>query len=366
MPTGRVFRMAGKRRFVRMLQREHLAEAVNPPPAMGEAVHIVENAKSDFATWIPQLIDWFGGRPADSLYCSTWTLARPNAQEVFALADAGLIASGQMHFLTGLYFKRREVATYTMLLDGLLRRCGKFRALEIHCKILLLACEAAGMWLTVEGSANLNANPRFEQYVLTNDRGLWEFHRGWMDEVFTSPPKQYRSTTTKSEAGFRGYSHRRAGLGVTTAANDIKSQRRIIGAKCNPIHDPALILDFAAEVAALIRHWLPTPPVGCIVTCPPQGASWPGEYYAAKLAAAVAEKIGLTFRAVIQRTDEKTRHGKQAALAQEPFVVPAQAGPIPAAIVVDDLITSGTTMKLSLAALAAAGVPVYGFAWHGA
>jgi len=30
---------------------------------------------------------------------------------------------------------------------------------------------------------------------------------------------------------------------------------------------------------------------------------------------------------------------------------------------VDDLISSGTTMRLSRAALAAAGVPSFGFAW---
>ena len=53
-------------------------------------------------------------------------------------------------------------------------------------KVLLLANAAADAYLTVEGSANLNSNPRLEQYILTNDRGLHDWHRAWMDGIYTS------------------------------------------------------------------------------------------------------------------------------------------------------------------------------------
>lgn len=365
MPGGRAYRRAGKRRQLRMLQAEHLRESMPTPPEPGESVHIVSNAKHDFATWIPVMIDWAGA--VDFLYVSTWTLSRENAQEIFAIHDDEKISRGQLHFVTGLYFKRRETATYNMLLQGLTQRGGRFRAFENHCKVLLMASAERGMFITVEGSANLNANPRFEQYVVTNDAGLLDFHREWMDEVFRSPPKQYRSTTMKNEAGHVGYSHRRAGLGVTTATNDPLTRRAIIRAKAAPFHDADAIDQHAESIAKIIRHWVKIIPPAAVVTCPPQGASWPGEYYAAKLAVAVAKIIGRPFEELIIRNDEKLRHGPALSLSQEDFSIVARDGkPLPpCVIVVDDLITSGTTMRLSLEAMARAGAAHYGFAANG-
>jgi predicted molibdopterin-dependent oxidoreductase YjgC len=47
----------------------------------------------------------------------------------------------------------------------------------------LVRNEAAGLWAVIESSANMTTNPRTESYVLTNDRGLYEFHRNWFQEM---------------------------------------------------------------------------------------------------------------------------------------------------------------------------------------
>jgi len=179
MPAARALTISPRRRFERIQQRQALGEVVTGPPAAGESVHVVSEAKFDFWTWVPAMLDWFGNTP--DLYCSTWTLSRPNAVELFELCDTARI--GRVHFLTGLYFKRRETAVYTFLLKGIRARGGRYRAFRNHAKVLLLANGDA--WLTVEGSANLTSNPRLEQYVVTNDRSLYEFHRAWMEEAFT-------------------------------------------------------------------------------------------------------------------------------------------------------------------------------------
>jgi|GEM_PF-1211760 len=360
MPSPRAFRLQAKRRLLNLLAQEQLSESMPQPPAIGESVHIVSNGKYDFATWIPEIIRWIG--TADSLWVSTWTLSRPNALDIFAMHDGGLIAKGQVHFLTGLYFKRRETATYTMLLDGLLERGGRYKALENHAKVLLVSNASKGAFFTVEGSANLNANPRLEQYVITNDRALWTFHRDWMEEVFQTTQKNYRSTTTPREQ-IVGFSHRRAGLGVLSVANDVHSRRRIIRAKSNPTGDEAEIGKFAVDIERVIRHWLPCLPAGCVVTCPPQGASWPRDHFAERLAKAVAGLLAIPFATLLERTGEKTGRGPFASLKQEPFKTIGTAPP--AVIVVDDLITSGITMKLSMEAIQAAGAAAYGFGWIG-
>lgn len=363
MPSARVLRKRYRLRFAKMLKGETLAEAVNAPPKPGESIHAVSNGKYDFATWIPQIVEWVG--TADCLWCSTWTLSRPNADDIFTLHDEGKIRPGQLHFLTGLYFKRRDTATYNYLLDGLLRRGGRYKAFENHCKVLLIANEKKDAWFTVEGSANLNANPRFEQYVLVNDRQLFEFHRGWMEEVFQSQTKNYRSTTTARELGFRGYSIRRAGLGVTVLSKDHHLKTKLIREKLATIWDHTKILTWAHDLATLIRTWLKNFPPRTIVTPPPQGASWPGPYFAAQLAEAVAAQLGFPFHLALARNDRKLYHHPMEALKQSPFVY---IGPDEAtmAIVIDDIITSGATMKRAIAAVQDAQKTAYGFAIYGA
>jgi len=181
IPDARTLRRAARRRLERIAHAQALDEVIPEPPAAGETVHIVSNAKYDFWTWVPHMLGWLDR--ADELYCSTWTLSRANAVDLFQLWDQGKVAPGRVGFLTGLYFKRRETAVYTMLLDGLLRRGGRYRSFRNHAKVVLLSNAKKRLWLTVEGSANLTSNPRLEQYTLSNDRQLYRFHREWMEEM---------------------------------------------------------------------------------------------------------------------------------------------------------------------------------------
>jgi len=173
MPTGRSHRISARRRFERIRQKQSLLEVIPEPPAPGESIHVIGTGLYDFWTFVPQFIDWIGH--AARLTCSTWTLNRPNAVEFFEIWDAGKIETAD--FLTGLYFKRRESAVYAFLLEGIRARGGRYRAFRNHAKVLLLENPDRNAWITVEGSANLTSNPRLEQYVVTNDRALYDFHR---------------------------------------------------------------------------------------------------------------------------------------------------------------------------------------------
>ena len=95
------------------------------------------------------------------------------------LFDRGSIRS--IEILTGTYFKPRESAVYATLLQGIQQRGQRFKCFENHAKIVLLSKPETGDFITVEGSANFTANPRVEQYVINNDRELFDFHKPSMD-----------------------------------------------------------------------------------------------------------------------------------------------------------------------------------------
>ncbi len=179
-PETRTLRLRPVERFARVAREQHLREIAGEMPAPGEYLHVVSAAKFDFWTWIPQAIAWIGR--TETLYCSTWTVSRPNVIDLVRLWDAGGI--GTVAFLTGLYFKRRETAVYATLLQAIQARGGRYRASRNHAKVILLDNPARDAWITIEGSANLTSNPRTEQSLIANSRPLWEFHRGWMEETF--------------------------------------------------------------------------------------------------------------------------------------------------------------------------------------
>jgi hypothetical protein len=129
--------------------------------------------------------------------------------------------------------------------------------------------------------------------------------------------------------------------------------------------DPGQAAGFAEAVAGLIRAWSPVLPPGTIVTAPPQGASAPGPYAAFDLAVRVAEALGLPFLPILSRTDQKNWHGPLFSLKQAPYLcTPPDPAPT-LVLVIDDLTTSGATLKLSLAAIRGAGIPAFGFAYSG-
>ena len=355
--TPRVLKHASKQRMLALAKRQHLHDVMPELPEPGYVYHVVSDGRWDYWTWIPRMLDWLGGR-ADEVYISTWTMSRPNCVDLLRLIDEGRI--GRVSMLTGLYFKRRESSVYAMLLTGLHKRGGRYVALPCHAKVALLRNKERGAWLVVEGSANLTGNPRIEQFTLCNDREVYSFHREWMEQCLTT--KRPDEPTAALKPKRKGYSMRRAGLGVLAVTTDPQAREKVLTWKRPALEDAGTTRELAGDLADLITEAIPTLPKGTMVTSPPQGASEPGLYYAEALGKAVADVLAVEYRTLLARTDTKTEHGPMKSLQQKPYAVTTKAG---AALVVDDLTTSGTTMKLALEALRAAGVPAWGFAYSG-
>jgi hypothetical protein len=69
---------------------------------------------------------------------------------------------------------------------GLERRGQRIIALRNHAKIIL-ARTTAGHDVAIEASANLRSCRNLEVFSLSNDAGLFEFHRDWMARLFKEP-----------------------------------------------------------------------------------------------------------------------------------------------------------------------------------
>ena len=175
--TKRIHLRAKKKNEIRL---EHLKELLNELPKTNESFHVVSSGNFDFWMYIPHLIGIMGS--ADDLFVSTWTMSREVVHQIFEIFDTGKVKT--ISVMTGVYFKRRETAVYTTLVNGLLERKQRYVAFRNHTKLLLLSNKAKNIYLTIEGSANLTANPRAEQFILTHSKELYEFHCEWMNDMF--------------------------------------------------------------------------------------------------------------------------------------------------------------------------------------
>jgi hypothetical protein len=165
---------------VKAMKRQWCFEHIAQLPAPGVSVHLVTNARFDFWDFVPTLLKMAAPAVAEEFYASTWILNRRNAVELLQLYDEGKLK--QIGFLTGIYFKRRESATFATLYEGLATRGQRFRACLNHSKFFTMLL-TDGTALTCESSANFTENGNIETHVLTHDRGLFEFHKSWVNEI---------------------------------------------------------------------------------------------------------------------------------------------------------------------------------------
>jgi len=176
---GLTTRKAERRRMIQATKRERMAEILDRLPEPGETFHVVSNGTFDHFTFVPRIAEIMG--TVDAFYGSTWTMNRQNALDLLELHDKGQLKT--VALLTGLYFKRRETAVYATVLEGLQARGQRYIAFKNHAKVSLFAGIEAETYITVEGSANYTANPRLENFTVTNDRQVYELHQAWMEEM---------------------------------------------------------------------------------------------------------------------------------------------------------------------------------------
>ena len=168
---------------LKAMKRQWCFEHTERIPSPGISYHMVTNARFDFWDFVPTLLKMAAPAVAEEFYASTWILNRRNAVELLQLYDEGKLR--KIGFLTGIYFKRRESATFATLYEGLSARGQRFRACLNHSKFFTMLL-TDGTALTCESSANFTENGNIETHVLTHDRGLFEFHREWVEELLTA------------------------------------------------------------------------------------------------------------------------------------------------------------------------------------
>jgi hypothetical protein len=94
------------------------------------------------------------------------------------LFDSGTV--GKMTLLCSAFFRDHNKELWAETLAEFRDRGQRAAAARSHCKVVAVAC-ADGRKLVMEGSANLRTNSNLEQFTLTHDACVHDWHARWID-----------------------------------------------------------------------------------------------------------------------------------------------------------------------------------------
>lgn len=178
-------RKATKRQLLHLLHVANAAKQIERLPDPGESIHCI--MRGNYHAWdlIPAALKLAAPATIDALYVATLGFNDANARELVGLLDAGRVE--RVTFLCSAYFKDASPETYKPLVDQLLDRGQRIAAIRTHAKIQAYTL-TDGRAFVIESSANLRSCRNIEQFCMTADRALFDFHATWMDEVFAQWP----------------------------------------------------------------------------------------------------------------------------------------------------------------------------------
>lgn len=156
------------------------AELLPELPTPGETVHCLMTGTFD----LMQVITATANRLPEvrSLRIATLCFSKRNAAELLGLLEGrpGL----SLTLLVSAFFRGHNKELYEAFAADLTeyRGRGKLAAARSHCKVVAFDL-GPGDGLVFEGSANLRTNKNREQLAVTRDRGLHDWHAGWIDQL---------------------------------------------------------------------------------------------------------------------------------------------------------------------------------------
>jgi hypothetical protein len=157
-------------------------DAIEKLPQTGEVLHIVtgqEFAGFDLLGAMLRLADATG---FEALTLTALGFSKANLTALAGMLESGALQAGTLRILCSDFFRRADKALWQIGAEQARRLGYGFRSTRNHTKLILGAI--AGNYFVVESSANLRSCANLEQFTITPSRELFEFHQGWINQVW--------------------------------------------------------------------------------------------------------------------------------------------------------------------------------------
>lgn len=170
--VARAQRAAHRLHVRRAKAQATLAEILPERFSAGESWHIISHGDIDALSYLAHAIR---ATHFDYVAISTWCIARPDLEQISTWLDTGRIDHFELYageIFPSQYTDEHELAQQMVAAYGI-RLC----IARNHSKLILASNEADDYHLVMEGSANVNTNPRIEQTAIHCSAELLAFYR---------------------------------------------------------------------------------------------------------------------------------------------------------------------------------------------
>jgi hypothetical protein len=215
LPPDLLHRRRALRRELRDARHEKNAlELIVELPVEGESLHFVVDGRFHPCDLIPVTRRLADPAIITRLDITTLSYNLTNVQSLCDGLDKGKI--GNVLLVPSRYFSEIEKPLFAHTKTELEKRGSRIIPGYVHTKLILMEI-SDGRCFTIEGSGNLRSCKSIEQFVMSCDRPLLEFHRGWLEKYLAE------KTTYGRREGRKRKSRSRASDGKDAAGDDVDS-----------------------------------------------------------------------------------------------------------------------------------------------
>lgn len=209
----------------RVLRRElrdarHEKNAINllvNLPNDGDSFHFVIDGRFHPCDLIPVTRKLSDPAIITRLDITTLSYNLTNVQSICEGIDKGKI--GNVLLVPSRYFSEVEKPLLEHTRTELEKRGSRVVPGYVHAKLILMEM-SDGRCFTIEGSGNLRSCKSIEQFVMSCDRSLLEFHRGWIERYLSE------GTTYGRREGRKGQRQKHSRkAGQDSAGDDVDPRR---------------------------------------------------------------------------------------------------------------------------------------------
>ncbi|MCY2987174.1 MAG: hypothetical protein NTY19_04800 [Planctomycetota bacterium] len=176
-----------RREFIDARGVANAAKVLDHLPEPGCSIHGVIRGNYNYFDTIPAVLRLAAPATLDYLAITTLGFSARVAKRLLILIDSGQVRT--VDFLVADFFLKVDSEICAAFRENLRSRGSRLAAAESHAKVLLMQT-TDGRHYVSESSANIRSCRALEQFALTNDRELFDFHRQWIQEAMANGQKE--------------------------------------------------------------------------------------------------------------------------------------------------------------------------------
>lgn len=146
----------------------------------GDVVHVIVSGNFIFGDFIEAFVVE-NNYLCEELIVATLSLSQENVDSFLNLINGDYVKKMSL-LVSDYWFSHERYNGAKYICDHMEENVINFAVAGVHTKVVLIKTQC-GKHFVLHGSANLRASRNLEQFCLENEKGLYDFHKSWINPL---------------------------------------------------------------------------------------------------------------------------------------------------------------------------------------